>query len=75
MPADYISLSIAKKGLCVPRGKKMSQAERLCLSSVCNLLADLFLNLSSLTNSVSEVVELSSANFTVSYDLNLVYNR
>ncbi len=53
----------------------MSQAERLCLSSVCNLLADLFLNLSSLTNSVSEVVELSSANLTASYNLYLVNNR
>ena len=53
----------------------MSQPRQSRLNSVCNLLADLFLNLSSLTNSVSEVVELSSANFTTSYDLDLVNSR
>ncbi len=53
----------------------MSQAELLCLNSVCNLLADLLLDLSSLTNSVSEVIKLSSANLTASYDLYLVNNR
>lgn len=53
----------------------MSQAEILCLSSVCSLLADLLLDLGSLTNSVSEIIKLGSANLTVSYDLNLVNNR
>ena len=53
----------------------MSQPKQSRLNSVCNLLAELFLNLSSLTNSVSEVIKLSSANLTVSYDLNLVNDR
>ena len=38
-------------------------------------LANLFLNLSSLTNSITEIIKLSSANLTASYNLNLVYNR
>ena len=53
----------------------MSQAERPCLSSSLRFSADLFLDLGSLTNSVSEVVELSSADLTVSYDLYLVNDR
>ena len=56
-------------------GKKKEVRYTILPLICCLLRSDVLLDLSCLTNSVTQVVELSTANFTASDDLNLVNRR